>query len=558
MDKKLLSLAVMLSCVAAMPAMAATVIPSTDSVIRDVQQNKPISRIEMMSKDQSKLDAPIVTTPTEPKVQVNKFVFTGQKVISQEKLQKVVQKYVGRKLNFQEMEDATLEVSKYCRLTEGYYIATAYYPEQDIQNGIVEIRVLLGEFGDVTVDNKSRLQTEKAKAFAEPLKKGELIKTRTMESVMENLNNIPGVSAKAIMKPGNVAGASDIAITLADTKKIETTVFVDNYGTRYTGRYRYGFNTYFNNDGSDGEFWNIGGMITNKDMRSYWLGYESPMGYRGSRIGISYAHQGYSLGDFYERLGATGRSNSLTIYGMTPLIQKYNSFMKLLYGISHNSLKDEYRTMRYGLRKYDDYAYVGIGGAHEDQNSYTSYTAIYYRGRTENKDLTLDGVTYHDPGGDIGMYHKGNFDVMHIDYLQPKLELVTTFHGQLANHPLDSSEKMSLGGPYAVRAYPASEACGDIGYQSSIELRFRTNEPGLTFGPFFDIGEVSLNKDFNEHRKLMGWGIGIQYMDRRGYYRPQPDWFMRLDWARKIDAEQNQSTTSQNHNQFWFRVVKLL
>ena len=44
--------------------------------------------------------------------------------------------------------------------------------------------------------------------------------------------------------------------------------------------------------------------------------------------------------------------------------------------------------------------------------------------------------------------------------------------GQWANNNLDSSQKMSVGGPYSVRAYDVSALSGDAGYRASIELRY--------------------------------------------------------------------------------------
>ena len=116
---------------------------------------------------------------------------------------------------------------------------------------------------------------------------------------------------------------------------------------------------------------------------------------------------------------------------------------------------------------------------------------------------------------------------------------------------------MSMGGPYGVRAYPSSEGSVDAGYQFSTEIQYKVSD-GLWFGPFFDIGEGIMDKNRNDHRLLMGWGLGLQYMNKKEYYHRQPSWYARLDWARKIKGETNYSTLTNNDNQIWFRVVTLL
>ena len=61
--------------------------------------------------------------------------------------------------------------------------------------------------------------------------------------------------------------------------------------------------------------------------------------------------------------------------------------------------------------------------------------------------------------------------------------------GQTANKNLNSSEQMSLGGPYAVRAYPTGQGSGSQGVIIKTELQYPYNKE-FSFGPFLDVGFI--------------------------------------------------------------------
>ena len=111
------------------------------------------------------------------------------------------------------------------------------------------------------------------------------------------------------------------------------------------------------------------------------------------------------------------------------------------------------------------------------------------------------------------------------------MNLHVNFHSQLASKDLDGSEQFVLGGANGVRAYPQGEASGDSGYQATAELRYATPVPDLTLAAYVDWGEVELSKSYGQHRGLAGWGLGLQYAKADDYY-------MRLDYARKLGSEE--------------------
>jgi hemolysin activation/secretion protein len=90
-----------------------------------------------------------------------------------------------------------------------------------------------------------------------------------------------------------------------------------------------------------------------------------------------------------------------------------------------------------------------------------------------------------------------------------------------ASKNLDISEKMELGGAYAVRAYPEGESYGDEGYVATIEARlllpeFGAGLPGrLQLIAFVDNGGVRYDRNRyftgDRSRNLTGAGVGVNW-----------------------------------------------
>lgn len=87
--------------------------------------------------------------------------------------------------------------------------------------------------------------------------KGELLRTDRLETVLNNINDLAGVTAVGVLRAGQANGTSDFVIDLRADKPQQTILYTDNYGNKYSGRYRYGFQTTINNPGRIGDkfFW---------------------------------------------------------------------------------------------------------------------------------------------------------------------------------------------------------------------------------------------------------------------------------------------------------------
>ena len=147
---------------------------------------------------------------------------------------------------------------------------------------------------------------------------------------------------------------------------------------------------------------------------------------------------------------------------------------------------------------------------------------------------------------------------MRLQSVTESISLYASINGQFAFKNLDVSEKMELGGMYAVRAYPEGEAYADEGYVLTMEARMKLPKfferlPGqMQLIGFVDTGSVTVNKnpwtDEPNSRTLSGAGIGINWMDYNNFS-------MRAYYAFKLGDEVATSAPDSS-GRFWIQLVK--
>lgn len=169
-------------------------------------------------------------------------------------------KYSGRNLAVNDLQQLTKALSVYYR-KQGYPVATAFLPRQDIVAGIVTIKVFPGVLDKLRVKNSTSLEDRFVEGFLKTLYAGMQLRSDILEMTLNNLNALPGVQAKGILEPGDKIGSSSLTIVLEASPIVEGAVYTDNYGGKYSGRYRYGMQVIVNEPLRSGDRLVIGGCL---------------------------------------------------------------------------------------------------------------------------------------------------------------------------------------------------------------------------------------------------------------------------------------------------------
>ncbi|WP_256211596.1 ShlB/FhaC/HecB family hemolysin secretion/activation protein [Selenomonas ruminantium] len=464
-------------------------------------------------------------------------------------LVKILQDGMGEKKTMVQLNATLSELTRYCR-QHGYPAAAAYVPAQESSDGMITIKVIPGRYGEIKIDNRSRLKESVAKGFVNGLKSGEIIRTGKLETTLYSISDVSGTKAVGVLSPGKEFGTSDLTVRIEKGKGSNTVLYVENYGSEDTGRYRYGLQHNIYDVSGNGDKVSVGGLISNRGMHNYYANYETIVGRGGTTLGVGFSRMDYEtgLGNF----GVNGIAETISLFGHRSFYHLTNSGLTLKYGYDYRRLKDEFMNGALSSHKHSHGVYVGLDGFERRNGFIFNYGVKLTTG-------TL-GIQEEWARRDKteGRFTKGEANVTAVARLGNRADVLVKGSGQIASHNLDGSERMYLGGASGVRAYPQGEGAGDEGIMATIEPRFYTKIPGLVFSTYYDIGHVWYRHDGSAGgintpstgMTLSGYGVALSYT------KPN-DWFARLDYARRIGGDPNLSEKAKANGRVWFMLGKI-
>jgi hemolysin activation/secretion protein len=402
----------------------------------------------------------------------------------------------------------------------GYLLARAYIPRQTIKDGIVRFEVLEARYGNINLDNQSKVKNQMLAATLAPLKSGQPIAQTDMDKSLLLLSDVPGVVVNATLKPGESVGTSDLNVVAKPGVPYYGSVAVDNFGNKYTGRERVGANFNYLNPFAHGDVLSVNLLSSGVDMNYGQVSYETLLNGKGTRAGASYSIVHYVLGDSLASLNGHGTADVESLWLKQPLIRKqnFNVYTQLQYNLK--KLDDRIDIAAINTQRHLDNATLSISGDARDSfltSGVSTWSLGYTSGRVVYEDITAqlaDAQTAKTAGG----FSKLSVNLNRVQELALGHSLYVNVAAQWASSNLDSSEKMIAGGPYSVRAYDMGAASGDSGYSETVELRHDFNR--YVYGQwqaiaFADSSQVTVNHNpwttGTNTGTLSGAGVGLNW-----------------------------------------------
>ena len=505
-------------------------------------------------------EAPAIPVSDNVKILVKSLHVTGQTLYSEAELVAITGFIPGSELTLSELRGMASKIADHYH-RNGYFVAQAYLPAQDIKDGAVTIVVLEGHYGSVTLHNQTNLSDGLASGLLDGPKEGDTIAIAPLESRLLLLSDIPGVNVKSTLTPGASVGTSDLLVDLTPGQRVTGSVEADNAGNYYTGRYRLGATVNLNNPTGHGDVLSLRALTSGSGMNYGRASYQIQLG--KATVGVAYAAMKYELDEEFESLNAHGTAQIASIYGSYPLIRSRNTNLYGLVGYDYKTFLDKVDAIPPPMDVTDKDTRAGMGGLagnHRDGfggGGLTSYSLTVTAGDIDIITpwaLAADEATAQTNGN----FQKLGFNAARLQSVTKRISLYAAINGQFASKNLDISEKMALGGPYAVRAYPVGEGYSDEGYVATLEARlllpkFSERQLGqMHLIGFADTGRGTINKDpwtdEENHRTLSGAGIGFTWADYNNF-------MMNMSYAFKLGNE-DATAAPDASGQFWIQLVK--
>lgn len=487
---------------------------------------------------------PVQPTPSQhdPRARrflVNAFDFSGNTVYDRRVLKTLLERFIDMELNLYDLNRAADTVTEYYH-AHGYTLARAVIPAQKVVDGVVRIRVVEGRIGKVSFSGNKRHSNAFIAARVAPLKTGALVATERLESSLLLLNDIPGLSARAVMEPGADFGSSDAEIKLTE-KLFSGNVSLNNSGRKETGQNKLEASLNINSPFGWGDQLALSGSSTQHKLVRYWkAGYSFPLNAVGTRLAISHAKSSYDVSGALAVLGINGEVRTTDLVLTHPLQRSRNDSQWLSIGVKRSHLtQNALNTPISDTRINVLTATWLINHIHPD----TSVTNASFGLATNFKSVK-------SPTDQDALFARMEVDVNHTAPFLKQWDIYMRGNMVYSRSMLPDTEKFSLGGPSSVRAFRASEVRGDTGYLGTVELRhpFSVFSRMGTFRVTGDIGEVIYKMPgFNNSRdRLRSVGLGATVYPFKGAS-------LSIDAARQIGGSGN-ATNDGSKSRVWMNL----
>lgn len=526
--------------------------PNAGTFIREIESVPEAINLQENTTEflEPQKEASATTQTSGTEILIKDFNVTGVTVFSDEAIKSLLLDGKNKKHNLAELQNIAARITHYYH-NQGYFLARAYLPQQDIESGVVTIAVLEGILEELKINNTSHVRNFVIERPFKSVTTGSPLQAKLLETPLLHLSDIPGVHTTTTLVPGNKMGTSALNVNVTKGPRINGTVELDNFGNDYTGEYRLGASLRVNNPLGLGDTLKFRALGSDESQLFYRAEYIAPVGPWATKLGIAYSDMEYTLGDEFEDLNATGNAKIATAFVQQNLLRtrKVNINIQL----------------QYDSKKLEDN--IGAFGSHSDKDStlttltlsgnvrdtfggwgITQFSLAFTAGSLDINsylDQVIDSVTAQSAGS----FQRWTPSVMRLQNLGGAWSLHAQIHGQMANKNLDSSEKLSLGGTYGVRAYAQGAATGDQGWLANIEVRYALSDAWQVFG-LLDHGEVDVNKtpwleNVNNQRSLTGAGIGARLTTS--------SWQVSATVAEPINKDD--AITQDQDTQFWLQAI---
>jgi hemolysin activation/secretion protein len=434
------------------------------------------------------------TRPGGPTFALREVHFPPSRFLTDAELQDLALPYIGRKVSFADLQDLVNQVNaRY--LARGIVTGHAALPPQTIDGGIVEIQLVEGRLGEVTIEGNDAT-TQGYILGRLPLEKGDVVDGQSLEDALDYFNRTNDAQLKAALRPGAQFGLTDILLYTQEPSRFRVDLGVDNYGNRATGRIE---GTQFFNIYSPlklGDRLNLH-AAESEGALSGDAAYSVPFTTLGTRIGVSYAYSYMHVVD--------GPSASLDVKGPSWVVgaDLTQPFLATQHWLVQGGLQYSYNQARtligdvdLGPNTVNKVSFgLTVQGTWDDAAVSLIQTVGLARAASPPDQVTHP-VTY--TGSLYAQY-----------YFTPLLYSSLLVGWQFTpDDSLPPVELFQVGGAYSVRGLSTDALSGNTGVYTQLEMHVR---PANFFDGYVFFDQAYLWSQFPTHQEVRSAGFGTRW-----------------------------------------------
>ncbi|MBL8489345.1 MAG: ShlB/FhaC/HecB family hemolysin secretion/activation protein [Rhodocyclaceae bacterium] len=491
--------------------------------------------------------SPALAEDAGPRFKVREYRVEGATLVPEGRIGDALRGYAGEQESFDTLRRA-VEAVEALYQDAGFPAVRVQLPEQEIEGGVVRLRVIEARLGQVIVEGNRHYSEENIRASLPDLVAGRPPAMDRVGASLALANESFAKRTRITLAKGDTEAEVDARVQVADEKPWRLIGLADNSGTEATGRHRLGIMAQhanlFDRDHA-ASFTYLTSPQKPSDVNIYHLGYRIPLYEFGDSLELSFSRSDVDSGT----VGGQGMPTlAIAGRGATEGVRYHLGLPRV-----------EGHEQRFSLaldRKLFEARVVPAGGGASlvpDLSTFPltlTYSLSSPEGQAASWKLSLastrnlprgdkgDTAAFNQPGARPGA--DARFQAWRWEASASAALADWTLKGELQGQEtrdlLISGEQFGIGGANSVRGFNEREVANDRGHRGGIELTTPAWSSGdgwrANLAGFYDFGRVRRNGALPGEQVREGiasLGVGLRLAVGRNAY-------FKADLARVLDG----------------------
>lgn len=431
----------------------------------------PSLELRILTPEQSSIPRAV----DELEFELSQIQVDGATYFSKPELEPVFAPLLGRKVALPALREAARALENKYR-ERGFFLARVFVPPQQLKAGVFRVQVIEGHIARVLIDSAQAAIGERVEAMSRVLVNLRPLSLASLERVLLLINDLPGVSATAVLRPGAEFGTSELLLSIAPAAPVHLGTF-SNTGSQTIGPYALNYNSTFQHlMGGTGQL-NLNLTATGaganqlKGIRSVALRYAQAIGASGLILTLGGTQSKSRPGGSLTSLNLLSESSSLSSKLHYPLLRSRTNSLFLDAGLTVNSTN----TTMSGAVLTSDRATAGDLALIWSLNGWLSGVQTLTLGVARGMDL-FGAIDRNAPNpssaGFEPRFTKTTLSLQRTQELAPQFSLRLSANTQHSRDRLLAGEHIAFGGPALGRGFAPGAIAGDRGRGGMLELRY--------------------------------------------------------------------------------------
>jgi hemolysin activation/secretion protein len=283
--------------------------------------------------------------PDAIRFEISRFEVAGNTLLPAADVERAVAPFAGKGRDFGDVQRA-LEALEELYHERGYNVVTVQLPEQELNGGVVHLRVVQTKIGKVTVAGNKAFPESNIRASMPTLQPGQTPNLQQVSANLRMANENPAKKAKLSLESGELDDTVDARLDVEDERAWKAMVNVDNTGTEGTGKTHAGVVLqHANLWGRD----HVGSLqytttAEHPDKVAVWgAGYHIPLYALGDSVDLFASYSNVDSGSVSAGLFNLTVSGKGSVYGARynhPLARRGDYDSRLVAGIDYKSYRN--------------------------------------------------------------------------------------------------------------------------------------------------------------------------------------------------------------------------